>query len=410
MILQNCKINGKLDAKPSKSIFQRLLALSFLAESPTIIQNASFCDDSISVLNILNTLGCQIIQLENKIQILPNILDEDFILNCNESALAIRMFSPILSLFDHKYTLIASKTLQKRKLFEIETILGQLGALVRTNAGYPPIQVKGPIKPSIVNLNAYHTSQFLTGLLIALPKLEGTSQITLTNISSKPYVDITIDLVSKFGGNIKLVDSYCYICNHSHYFGSEFYCENDWSNAAVFLIAGAIGGKCEVTSLNVNSKQGDKIILDVLAQVGAKIKFDDNSIIVQKSELKPFEFTAKNYPDLVPILSVLALNCEGKSKIYDVDRLKYKEINRLEKIINIFKQNNLKINYANNCLEINGSNYSFDYIDTDGDHRFAMAAALISINNPKPIKIINHKAITKSYPEFFEDFQKIQDC
>lgn len=410
MILQNCKINGKIDAKPSKSIFQRLLALSLLSENPTTIENSSFCDDSLTVVDFLKTLGCEINQFGNKIEVFPNVINKDSILNCNQSALAIRMFPPILSLFSNKYKLIATKTLQKRQLFGIETTLKQLGVIVQTNNGYPPIQIQGPIKPGVIKLDASFTSQFLTGLLIALPKLDGISQISVENLSSKPYVDITLDLVSKFGGNITVADKNNYICHKSHYLGGKFYCENDWSNAAVFLVAGAIGGRCEVAGLNVDSLQGDKIILDVLSRVGANIAINRNQISVEKSQLQPFEFEAKDNPDLVPILSVLALNCEGKSKIYDVDKLKFKEIDRLEKIIKIFKQNSLKINYENDCLEITGSKYSIEYIDTDGDHRFAMVAALLSINNSKPLKVINHQAITKSYPEFFDDFRKVQTC
>lgn len=410
MTLQNCKINGKIDAKPSKSIFQRLLALSLLSDNPTIIENPSFCDDSITTMNILQSIGCQIIKLDNKIKVIPNIINEDRTLNCNESALAIRMFPPILSLFDNKYILVATKTLTKRPLFEIDYILKQLGAFVQTNNGYPPIQIRGPIKAKNITLDASQTSQFLSGLLIALPRLEHYSEIVAKHLSSKPYVEITLSLVTKFGGNIEVDEHNHFHCMPSRYNGGEFFCENDWSNSAVFLIAGAIGGKCEVVGIDINSVQGDKVIIDILNRVGAKVQINDNSITIEKSELKPFEFWANDFPDLVPFLCILALNCEGKSKIYGVERLKYKETNRLQKIIQIFLENNLNICYENNCLEITGKNYSIEYLDTEGDHRFAMVAALLSINNPKPIKIFNHQAVSKSYPEFFDDFRKIQYC
>lgn len=410
MILQNCKINGKIDAKPSKSIFQRLLALSLLSSNPILIDNPSFCDDSIAVLNMIKSIGCDVDTQDNKIRITPGRNNLDLTLNCNESALAIRMFSPILALFENKYKLIAEKTLQKRKLFEIESILSKLGATVKTNFGFPPIQIQGPISAENIILDASDTSQFLTGLLISLPKLDRESIIEVSGLSSKPYIDITIDLISKFGGKIVQDTEDIFICYPSDYTGGRFVCENDWSNAAVFLIAGAIGGTCEVAGLDLDSKQGDKVVVEILRFVGAQVEIKPNSIKVDKSNLNSFEFSAKNHPDLVPNLCVLALNCNGRSKIYDIERLRLKEIDRLEKILRVFNENNLKITYQNNCLEIQGSDYSIDYLNAENDHRFAMVAALLSINNPKPLKVINHQAISKSYPEFWIDFNSIQFC
>ena len=321
MILQNCKINGKIDAKPSKSIFQRLLALSLLSSTPTIISNPSYCDDSLAVLNVITSIGCDVDNQDNQIRIIPGRNNLDLTLNFNESALAIRMFSPILALFENKYELIAEKTLQKRKLFEIESILSKLGATVKTNFGFPPIQIQGPISAENIILDASYTSQFLTGLLISLPKLDKESVIEVSGLSSKPYIDISLDLISKFGGKIVQYAEDIFICYPSDYIGGRFVCENDWSNAAVFLIAGAIGGSCEVAGLDLGSKQGDKVVVDIIRSVGAQVEIKPNSIKVDKSNLNSFEFSARNHPDLVPILCVLALNCNGKSKIYDLERL-----------------------------------------------------------------------------------------
>lgn len=410
MILQNCKINGKIDAKPSKSIFQRLIALSLLSQGPTTIQNPSICKDSLTSLNLIKSVGCRVVNLDNQIMILPNIENKDLILNCNESALAIRMFAPVLSLLKNKYTLIAKKTLKRRKLFEIESILTSLGAKIKTKNGFPPITVQGPINSGKIMLDGSYTSQFLSGLLMALPKLNEKSEIVVKSLSSQHYVEITLQIISQFGGYIERTNENSFICHPSNYCGGSYYCENDWSNAAVFLIAGAIGGKCEVSGLDLNSKQGDKVIIEILKSVGAEIDISQNSIIIGKKNLKSFEFDAKNNPDLVPALSALALNCEGKSYIYNVDRLKYKEINRLEKIIKIFKDNNLGIEYENDCLIIKGNKYNIEIINSDGDHRFAMVGALLSINNPIPIQVLNHQAVNKSYPEFWNDFRMIQKC
>lgn len=410
MLVQNCKINGKIDAKPSKSIFQRLLALAMLSSKPTVIENICESDDCQAVLKMLVDLGIIVHKNENYLEIQPASIKNSAKLYSKESGLAIRMFSAILSIFPYTFTIYPNGSMLSRKLFEIEKTLTSLGANVQTNFDLPPIVIKGPIKSGEIQLDASQSSQFLTGLLIALPKLSEKSTINVVSLSSKPYVDITIDLISKFGGKVENREYKQFICYPSEYTGGEFYCENDWSNSSVFLIAGAIGGKCSITGLNLNSFQGDRIILNVLEEVGARIEFCENTIEVVKNNLQPFEFDAQNNPDLVPYLSVLAMNCQGTSKIYNIERLKYKESNRLAKILEILESAGVEYNFNDGLLQISGGNYSIDFVDTSNDHRIAMVAALLSINNPHPIEVKDPYSVNKSYPDFWNDFRKIQLC
>ena len=409
MILQNCKILGEIDAKPSKSIFQRLLALAILSNKPTIIQNISLSEDGQASIKLIEKLGNEIIIIsENSIKIIPHLPTKDAELNCNESGLCIRMFSPILALFPYNFTINAVNTLLKRKIDGIQEILTSLGASVVTNDHYPPINITGSIKPGDVRITKLDSSQFLSGLLIALPFLEEASTITIGNIVSKPYLDLTLYYVKLFGGKIEFNGNNVFTCYPSEYSGGEFQVENDWTNAATMMIAGAIGGQVQINNISSNSPQGDKVILNLLTEIGAKVIEKDNSILVVKNELNNFEFDANNFPDLVPALSVLAANCRDTSTISNVDRLSNKESNRLKEIIKILTDAGIKVEYNNLTLYITGGKIYSQLIEAKDDHRIAMMAGLLSINNTSDLKLNGADSVNKSYPEFWNDFNSIK--
>ncbi len=405
MILQNCKIFGKIDAKPSKSIFQRLLAFAILSKNPTTIHNVCISEDAYASLKLIEDIGNEIIELgNNSIQIIPHSPKRDTVLNCGESGLCIRMFSPILALFPYNFTINAKNTLLKRKNDGIQETLTSLGASVETNNNYPPINITGSIKPGNIKFSNLDSSQFLSGLLIALPYLNSASSITISNIVSKPFLDITLHYSKLFGGKVEFDGENHFTCYPSAYFGGEFYVENDWTNAATMLIAGAIGGQVQINNISSNSPQGDKVILDLLTEIGAKVIEQGNSILVEQNELKNFEFDATDYPDLVPGLSVLAANCKGLSRINNIDRLKNKETNRVETIINILQNSGIKVEYYDSALKIYGGETNIDLINAQNDHRIAMMAALLSINNKNDIQLIGFDSVAKSYPTFWHDF------
>jgi 3-phosphoshikimate 1-carboxyvinyltransferase len=337
------------------------------------------------------------------------------------------MITPVLALFDNEFTLTAEESLMKRELFEIEEVLNSLGVKVETNNNFPPLKIQGPINPCHIKLNANKTSQFLTGLLIALPLLNEKCTIEVVNLASKPYIGITLDLVRQFGVKINWLGETLIEIHPSKYSGQDIYIEGDWSSAAVFLIAGAIAGEVTITELNLNSKQGDKAILEVLIQVGALIEYNSEqteeyldssvallpqndilaSITVKKKNLHPFEFDAKDTPDLVPYLAILAANCEGKSTIHNVTRLNFKESRRLDLIMKNHSQLNINCDLKNDALEIWGGNIRGGIFQTGNDHRMAMAGALASLTSEKEIIIDNQDCVKKSYPNFWNDFKRV---
>ncbi len=403
------EVNGRVIAPPSKSYTQRAIALALLAEGRTVLQDVSLAQDALTCMKIASSLGAKL-QLEGKsLAVEPAKAPLERTLDCGESGLCLRMFSAIAALFPGRFVLTASKTLRRRPVDMIEKPLARLGVKVLTNNGFPPVEVEGPLAGGKVEVDGSLTSQFLTGLLIALPKAPEDSIVRVKNLKSKPYVEMTLFLVEKFGGriikdpNLKLFR----IPGSQSYIGMKVQIEGDWSGASFLLVAGATAGKVEVGNLPYPSLQADSAIVPVLEKIGAKVKVKKDSIEVEKGELKPFRFNVENCPDLFPPLMCLAACCNGVSVITGLRRLKYKESSRAEVLYSEFKKLGVKIRKEEDFMEIEGGVIKGGQVSSHGDHRIAMAAAIAGINSIKGVSIAGWESIRKSYPSFFEDLKKI---
>lgn len=445
LINNNRFIRGSIGANPSKSIMQRVLVLSALAEGSTKIFNPTFDTDSNNALELIKKLNCEVNSFNSYIEIDPAKIETSLnhTFNCGESGLLMRMIAPVLSSFMGEYILEAEGSLMNRELYEVEEVLSYLGAKVKSNRNFPPIKIKGPIHSGNIKLIADKTSQFLTGLLITLTQLEKISSIEVLNLTSKPYIDLTIDLIQKFGGKIEWVNNKEIIVYPTKYLGQNITIEGDWSSSAVFLIAAAIAGEVTVKGLNFNSKQGDKVIMNVLEHVGATIechseqceeskfledikenegiqvdlmdssgssfsKKENLSLVtVKKNNLKPFEYDAKDTPDLVPYLAILAANCDGKSIIQNVNRINFKESKRLNLTIKNLSNIGIRSNIEKDSLSIWAGKITGGNFETGNDHRMSMAGALASLNSENGILIENPDCVKKSYPNFWIDFNSL---
>ncbi len=266
----------------------------------------------------------------------------------------------------------------------------------------------GKLKNYNSKLDFSESSQLFTGLLFALPLVEGNSELEIVNLKSKPYIDLTLDVLSKYGIEIENKNySKFYIKGNQHYKGISAIVEADWSGAAFLAVAGAVGGKIRINNLNEKSFQADRAIVDVLRQVGAKLNFEKNSLIIEKNNLKAFEFNAEDCPDLFPPLVSLAAFCEGESKIFGVSRLYNKESNRALSLQQEFGKLGISISFDNNYMKILGGKIKSATVNSHNDHRIAMATAIAGINSKGKIIIENSEAVNKSYPSFFEDFESI---
>lgn len=411
VFIDSGEINGTITAPASKSILQRITAISSLCKGSVSIRAGGLCDDSNTALEIIKKLGCSVSKSRKEIIIRKDSSIFQNSINCRESGLCLRMFSAILSLYDHSFTLYAEGSLKKRPIGFIEEPLRALGVMVSTCNNYPPVTVRGPLKPGIVHVDGSITSQFITGLLISLPILEKDSRIIIHNPQSKPYIDLTLSVLKEWGIAVERDPALkeLYIKGGQEYkiLDRVINIEGDWSSSSFFLVAGAIAGRISIKGLNIESRQGDRIILEVLKEAGAEIGIYSDRIIIQKNKLKAFRFDAQDCPDLFPPLVVLALHCSEESRIYGINRLIYKESNRAVSLISAFSQIGVNIRMEGNCLIVKGQKISGGTSDSYGDHRIAMALAISALNSTNGIRIKNPETISKSYSGFFNDLNKV---
>lgn len=407
-LIKPSEINGSVKAPASKSMMQRAIAAGLLAERKTIISNPTFCNDSLAAMRVATALGAKIIRDDNKVTITGGSDIKENILNCGESGLGIRMFTPIASTWSSEITLKGEGSLVSRPVSMIEAPLRELGIMCESNNGFPPITVKGPIKGGIAHIDGSTSSQMLTGFLMALPKAQNDSQLIVKDLKSKPYIDMTIGLLKFF--NIEIEHTNYEIFNikgNQKYKARNYIVEGDWSGAAFLLVAGAVGGQVDINFIDNNSSQADRKIIEAIIKAGAQLHFEARMISTKKNELVAFNFDATDCPDLFPPLVALAANCKGTTKIKGVSRLKHKESDRATVLTNEFSKMGIHISIDNDLMLIEGGEINGCTIDSNNDHRIAMAAAVAAINATSPILIEGAECTAKSYPEFFDDFAQI---
>ena len=407
-ILQPSAINGNIKAPASKSMTQRAIAAALLADGQSIIHNPSYCDDSLAAMSIAVGLGARVEPQVNQLKITGSAILKESKLNCGESGLAIRMFSPIVALYPSEITMVGANSLKKRPMIMIEEALNQLGVKCKSSDGFLPITIKGPIKGGHCEIDGSISSQLLTGLLMALPLASKDSEIKVKNLKSKPYIDMTLQLLSSFGISLENIDYTTFrIPGNQKYTPQDYIVEGDWSGGAFLLVAGAINGQLTVKGLRSDSRQSDISVLKALKMAGAQMIIGDDQVEISKSELKSFVFDATESPDLFPPLVALASYCSGISAIKGVSRLIFKESNRAKTLIQEFGKMNVKIEVADDIMSITGGRPDAARVESHDDHRIAMAIAVASLGATGRVSIRDSQCVAKSYPGFFDDLRQL---
>lgn len=407
-IVAPAPVKGILEAPSSKSLTQRAIAAALLSDGESTILNPSYCDDSLAAMSIAVGLGAKVEPFAKELKINGAGELKETKLNCGESGLAIRMFSPIAALFPTVITLTGASSLKNRPMKMIAEALNQLGAPCKTDNGFLPISISGPMKGGSCKIDGSVSSQLLTGLLLALPLLPKDSEIHVKNLKSKPYIDMTIQILNEFGIEITNNDySLFKITGNQKYHARKFEVEGDWSGGAFLLVAGAINGDISVTGLHPYSMQSDVAIIDALQKAGAKISINEKSIDISQSPLRSFEFDATDAPDLFPPLAALASYCKGTSLIKGVSRLANKESDRAVALKEEFGKMNINIEIKNDLMLITGGKPASAHINSHNDHRIAMAAAVTALRASGNIFIKDSQCVSKSYPGFFNDLRLI---
>ncbi len=410
VVISPGKIEGRVPVNPSKSAMQRAVAAALMARGNSIITNPGVSNDCVAALKVAEALGAEVDFSQKKVGIKgQGIEPENTTINCGESGLGIRMFTPIAALSDKEITIVGEGSLKKRPVHFFEKVLPELGVSCKTTNGRPPLTIKGPLQPKDITIDGSLSSQFLTGLLMAYGAAAEQKTITVKNLTSKPYIELTLSIMEYFGITVEHenLEKFHFGALRS-YRARDYMVEGDWSGAAFLLVAGAVGGQVEVDNLNVLSTQSDKAILEAIQKAGGKVMKGMFAIVVEKDQLKPFDFDATDCPDLFPPLVALAANCKGVTKIKGVKRLKHKESDRGATLKEEFAKMGIKIEIKGNEMLVHGgSGIKKADVHSHHDHRIAMACATAAINADGPVKIEVAEAVNKSYPEFWRHWQKL---
>jgi len=407
--LNPSSLAGEVKAPPSKSQMQRITAAALLAEGvETRILNPSASLDSQAGLSIAEKLGAKVRQEEGAVIIRGGLNPSGEELDCGESGLSLRMFSAVAALCNQELHLTGKQGLLHRPVDMLEDPLRELGAQCRTQSGFPPVTIRGPLQGGRATIDGSLSSQFITGLLIALPVISSDSELNIQNLKSLPYVDMTLEMLKDLNIDIDH-DGYqsFKIRGGQTYKIGEYSVKGDWSAAAFWLAAGALAGKIKVTGLRLDSLQADRRILEALELAQAKVKTSQDSAQSEKSELKAFQFDASDCPDLFPPLVALACGCQGRTILRGVERLKHKESDRALALSQEFAKLGADIRIQGNLMEIAGGKLQNGKVHSHNDHRIAMALAVAALNAEGRVVVEQAQCVAKSYPRFFEDLVQL---
>ncbi len=401
---------GTIPAPPSKSMMIRAVAAGFLSPAGTVILNPSFCEDALSALNLVQDLGSRVHAAANRIKMTGRPeTPESRRLNCGESGLCIRLFSPIAALYRGAFQITGKGTLLSRPMRELEPAFHSAGACCFTKNGTPPLYLTGPVQGGRIHINGRTGSQILSGFLAALPLCPQDSQIQVDHPVSLPYIRMTLSVLKDFGIQVHHNQDLTAfdIPGRQMYQRIQYRIEGDWSGAAFWLAAAAIKGDVTITGLNRRSFQADRRILTAVEATGAEIDGTPDSIRVKSGMKSPFSFDAAHCPDLFPPLAVMACFCRGRSVLKGVHRLIHKESNRAETLLSELKRIGGDIQIKGDAMIIQGKSLIGGTIYSHQDHRIAMAGAVAGILSRDGVGIRDWPAVRKSYPEFFNDLQKL---
>ncbi len=408
MCFRDMSVKSCVRAISSKSEAHRALICAALADGETMIYCTDTNADIDATAGCLSALGADIKRTEEGFFVSPiKNANKGAVLDCNESGSTLRFMLPLCSALGADCSFLMKGRLSSRPLSPLYELLSDNGISLSPQ-GESPLCIKGTLTSGHYALDADISSQYISGMLFALSTTEGESTLRLNGkIESAPYINLTVDALSVFGADIKFnADNSTYRINGMPRLISkdEYTVGGDWSNAAFFLCAGAVG-KTSVTvqGLDLQSRQGDREILHILQKMGAEICIDKNEVTVLPSRLKGIEIDAADIPDLVPILATVAAVAEGETRIYNASRLRLKESDRIESVCTFLSSLGADICPTDDGMIIHGRRKLLGgVVDSFNDHRIAMSAAVASLVCETEVRINRFEAINKSYPTFLD--------
>ena len=401
--IHKSEINGKVTAPSSKSYTIRGLMCAALARGRSEIIHPLISEDTEAAAEVLGQIGVSIHKQGSRWQVMGGPLKqptED--LFCRDSAATLRFMTAICALVPGKCRLLLGPSLSKRPITPLLQALGQLGVNCRADGASVTVR-GGRLKGGMVKLSGDISSQFISALLLIAPLAEGGISIRLTTPpKSKPYLKMTLDCLEKFGIKLEAPEDLReFEVPKQEYRPASYQIEGDWSSASYLLALGAVLGKVTVTNLNPESLQGDRIMLNLLKDMGAQVLVSNDSVTVQKSELKAITADLSDCIDLLPTLAILAAVADGTSRFTGIERARLKESNRVAALREGLTRMGIKVIEETDSLTIVGSRPKGSSIDSHDDHRIAMAFSILG-SSTGGTTINGAECVRKTYPEFWD--------
>lgn len=423
LLIKPTKLKGTVDITPSKSMAHRAVISASLSNGESVVDNIVLSEDIQATIDGMISFGAdiQILDRGHRKRLLikgvrNNKTTSDRTIDANESGSTLRFFIPIATLFEGETRFIGRGKLGIRPLDTFEKIFQEQGLRFEpSDTDELDLKVEGRLAPGVYEMVGNVSSQFITGLLFTLPLLDGDSVIQLTTeLESVGYIDLTLEVLREFGVNITYneAERQFIIPGNQNYQARDYTVEGDYSQAAFFLSAAALGNDVTTGGLLADSNQGDKGILDILEQLNAQIKMtgDEIDVTVPEEGLTSADvIDGAQVPDIIPISALVAALSKGKTKIINLKRLRIKESDRLEATKEELTKLGAKVEVVGDELHIEGvSKLKGDVIvSSHKDHRMAMMLAIASTVSEKDIIIKDADYVAKSYPTFWEEFEAL---
>lgn len=416
--IEPTSLTGTLRVPSSKSLGHRDLICAALARGQSQVEQVSVSKDILATCECLRRLGALISPLEEEggrtgfavEGCRPHQVGS--LLDCGESGSTLRFLIPLAALSGDRFTFTGSGKLGSRPLDPYEAIFREQGLVFQKGSSDEnfPLVVQGPLKPGHFTLPGDVSSQFISGLLFALPLLPGDSTLEITGkLESQSYIALTLSALKKYGITIEHQDFRSYkIAGNQQYQPRTGAVEGDYSQAAFWLTAGMLGRSIGLLGMSPNSLQGDRAIIPILQRMGGQVVFEGDTLMSRPSTSIGTTIDAADCPDIVPVLTVAAALSEGHTEIIHAERLRLKECDRLKAMTTELNKLGARITERPDGLSIDGvEELNGGIVDCWNDHRIAMSLAVASIQCREPLTLVGAECVAKSYPEFWQDFKTL---
>ena len=419
-VITPSRLSGQVTIPPSKSAAHRAILCAALAHGVSRIRNIALSDDIQATIGAVQAMGTKtsfsggvltVDTTENPVfplweSSVPQSPAAE--INCRESGSTLRFFIPVAGAVGIPAVFLGTGRLPERPIGCYLDCLPEHGLSMETPGGLP-LSIRGRLEPGEYRIPGNVSSQFITGLLLALPLLDGSSSILLTSpLESSGYVDMTISILREFGVQIESTGGGWRIPGRQKYQAREYTVEGDWSQAAFFLAAGAVGGKVSISGLRKDSQQGDRAAEELFSRFGARIRWEGDFLVAEPGELNGIVIDASQIPDLVPILAAAASLAKGHTSILNASRLRLKESDRLHAMADGLIRLGVKVQETPGGLEIDGpARLKSCQVPGYRDHRIVMAMAVLASRADGTVTVTDAESVQKSYPDFFEDYARI---